>query len=154
CRPVPPASARPRPPWWARASRTPGSGAPRAGPGYRTRGRRRAGYGPPRSRALQQPARLREDPAQHRPRELAGERVLLARVITGQQRHAVDEPRGHAVAEARRGRGTRQAEPLPCTQVGLPADAAEAHDDAHAVEQAQLLQQVRLAVRDLVRQRL
>src|SRR5207245_9153369 len=99
----------------------------------------------------QQAARGREDPPQHRPRELAGERVLLARVIRGDQRNAVAEGRHGAVREARGARRRGRAEAAPCAQVRLPTDPPEPHDDAHAVQEPELLEEVWLAARELLR---
>src|SRR5437660_12426767 len=70
-----------------------------------------------------------EDGSQHRARELAGEGVLLARMVTGEERDAVAEVAGGAVSKhGARGR-RRLAQRAARAQVGLPADASQADDD-------------------------
>src|SRR5438309_9820447 len=95
-----------------------------------------------------------EDGSKHRASELAGEGVLLARVVAGEERDAVTEVAGGTVRKhGARGR-RRLAQRAPRAQIGLPADASEADDDAHPVEQAQRVEKIRTAGQDLARQRL
>src|SRR5207247_2083110 len=103
---------------------------------------------------LQESARPAEHAAEHRPRELAGEGVLLARVVGGDQRDAIGEGRHGAVRGGGGARWPGRAEPAAGTQVRLPADPPEPHDDAHAIQQPERLEKVRLAARELGRRRL
>src|SRR5438309_11354078 len=94
-----------------------------------------------------------EDGSQHRARELASEGVLLARVVAGEERDAITEVAGGAVRKhGARGR-RRLAQRAACAQIGLPADAPQADDDAHPVEQTQLVEKIRTASQALRRQR-
>src|SRR5437867_12099524 len=73
-----------------------------------------------RARAREPPARVAKHGAQHRSRQLAGEGVLLARVITAEQDRAVLERRDRAVGEQRACRGRRGPERAPRASLGGP----------------------------------
>src|SRR5262245_58111009 len=93
-----PASLRDSCPMWPRASRARQASAP---PRRASMSRGALRFG--------QSAGTDEHGAQHRARELAGERVLLARMVGRDQRHAVREGRDRPVAEHRE--RPRQVEP-------------------------------------------
>ena len=80
-----------------------------------------------------------EHGVEHGHRQLAGEGVLLARVVRAEQRHATGHGALGEVAEGRAG-----AEPV----VGgdrLPGELPQRHDDQGLVQQRQLAGQVRPA---------
>src|SRR5207245_8215594 len=56
-----------------------------------------------------------------------------------------------AVREARGARRRGRAEAAPCAQVRLPTDPPEPHEEVDAVQEAELLEEVRLAARELLR---
>src|SRR3989442_10388659 len=96
-------------------------------------------------------ARGHEDRAQHRLRQLARERVLLARVVRRDQRRAVRETRERAVAERRTLGRRRPPQRFSRAQVILPADPAQRDDDLYLRQQPQLVEQEWLTPRELVR---
>src|SRR5512140_1052028 len=83
-----------------------------------------------------------EDGLEHRLREAAGERVLLARVVRAQQRVPADR-RLSAVGEPRLGAGRLVAERRQGLERGLPADGTERDDHAEVGEQLDLADEVR-----------
>ncbi len=89
--------------------------------------------GPPLGdKSVQQRMRAGEDAVQHRPRQAAGERVLLARVIRAEQRYAAGQRALGGVAEARARRRHRAARCRPGAQESVQRQTAEADDDAQA----------------------
>src|SRR5688572_16601323 len=89
----------------------------------------------------QQLSRSYEYRLQHRPRQLAREGVLLARVVTTKQGNRADLSLG-AVAEARRRPGAWDDH----AQCRRPREAAKRDDDAQIGQQRDLAHEVRLAV--------
>src|SRR4029453_4802770 len=85
---------------------------------------------------------------------LAGDGVLLARVVGTQQRDALVEPVLDTMTEARARFGDRVTGGGPGAQEAVHGDLAEDDDGAQVAEQTQLLDQVGPAVDDLFRQRL
>ena len=103
---------------------------------------------------VEQGPRGLEHAAQHRARELAREGVLLAGMVGPDQRGTVGEARDGGVTEEwQRARQRLPARPASA-QVGEPADPSEPDDDPRPLEQAQLLEQVRLTAGDLFQRRL
>src|SRR6266566_4477292 len=92
-------------------------------------------------------------PAEHRmphgTRELPRVGVLTARVVRCHEDGAVREPRLRVVSEPR---ALARREPLPPSrrvEPGIVRDAAQRHDDAHALEQAQLGREIGPAALEL-----
>jgi putative Mg2+ transporter-C (MgtC) family protein len=100
---------------------------------------------PPRTRterlAARELARPRPHAVEHRRCELAGERVLLARMEAAEHRVRADRRLGE-VGEARP-RPRAVAEPGEGAERAVPRERAEADDDAGVVEKAELACQVR-----------
>src|SRR4029453_9368928 len=109
-------SAEPYAPRDCRKSGSRPAGSPR----WRADSRASRGAG----RCAHEIARALEDPAQHRSRELAGEGVLLTRMVRGQERDAVGERGGRAVPELRWAARRREGQTLwgpqinPATKTG------------------------------------
>lgn len=83
-----------------------------------------------------------EDSLEHGRSQASRLRVLLTRVIRGQEENAARQLSHSAVGEC--GSGSRQVTTgiAPCPQKRIEGDPAQGHDDAQAAEQADLLDQV------------
>src|SRR3990170_7567693 len=90
------------------------------------------------SLTIQERAGAAEDGVEHPASERAREGVLLARVVGGQQPHAIGEAREAAVAEAGAGLRHRLPGDLSRPQVGVEAELPQRHDHAHLRQQLQL----------------
>ena len=80
-----------------------------------------------------------EHGVEHRHGQLAGERVLLARVVGAEQRHAARELALGQMAERRAG-----AEPV-VGRDGLPGELAQRHHDHGLLKERQLAGEIRRA---------
>jgi len=100
---------------------------------------------------VQEAAGFLEDRAQHRLGELAGERVLLARVIGGNQGGALGESDFGAVGKAWLRFEARPSGHLPSLEKGVKGDPSQGDYNADAREKRELGFQVALAACHLAR---